>query len=337
MRYVNSLDIKEVQDLQMQLRDSHNHRERQRSQIILMSNQKMNVKSISLALQLSRDTIERCLNRYESKGFRFLKDLPRSGRPCILNESEKKTLVEYFGDFVQDIKVILNRVSHEMGKELSKGTLRAFLRKNKFSYKRIRKIPSLKRDDTAFQFFKEELGHLKVMEDNGEIALFFYDEMGIGLQPCISYGWQPIGKTKGVPSEKSPNITTMGFFNRQNSFIGNQHRGSINSDIVLECFDSFANDIMASENPKKHIVIVDNAPTHTSRAFLSKIKEWKSKNLFVQFIPAYCPELNYIEMLWKQIKYHWMGVDAYKNLETLSQYLDNILNQIGQKYRINFN
>jgi hypothetical protein len=32
-----------------------------------------------------------------------------------------------------------------------------------------------------------------------------------------------------------------------------------------------------------------------------------------------------------------MGVDAYKNLETLSQYLDNILNQIGQKYRINFN
>jgi hypothetical protein len=32
-----------------------------------------------------------------------------------------------------------------------------------------------------------------------------------------------------------------------------------------------------------------------------------------------------------------MGVDAYKNLETLSQYLGNILNQIGQKYRINFN
>jgi transposase len=90
MRYVNSLDIKEVQDLQMQLRDSRDHRERQRSQIILMSNQKMNVKSISLALQLSRDTIERCLNRYESKGFQFLKDLPRSGRPCILNESEKK-------------------------------------------------------------------------------------------------------------------------------------------------------------------------------------------------------------------------------------------------------
>lgn len=90
MRYVKPLTSSDIDILQKQLRDSKNHRERQRSQIILMSNQKMNVKSLSIALQLSRDTIERCLNRYESKGFNFLKDLPRSGRPCILDDSEKK-------------------------------------------------------------------------------------------------------------------------------------------------------------------------------------------------------------------------------------------------------
>ena len=68
----------------------------------------------------------------------------------------KKTLVEYFGDFVQDIKVILNRIATEMGKKLSKSTIRRFLRKHKFGYKRIRKITSLKKDDVAFQFFKQE-------------------------------------------------------------------------------------------------------------------------------------------------------------------------------------
>ena len=77
MRYVKPLRSSDIDILQKQLRDSENHRERQRSQIILISNQKMNVKSLSVALQLSRDTIERCLNRYESKGFNFLKDLPR--------------------------------------------------------------------------------------------------------------------------------------------------------------------------------------------------------------------------------------------------------------------
>ena len=90
MRYVKPLMISDIDNLQKQLRDSTNHRERQRSQIILMSNQKMNVKSLSIALQLSRDTIERCLDRYESKGFKFLKDLPRTGRPCILDDSQKK-------------------------------------------------------------------------------------------------------------------------------------------------------------------------------------------------------------------------------------------------------
>ena len=64
-----------------------------------------------------------------------------------------------------------------------------FLRFNKFSYKRIRKITSLKKNDMAFEFFKQELEHLKLLENNGEIALFFYDEMGFSLNPCVSYGW----------------------------------------------------------------------------------------------------------------------------------------------------
>lgn len=223
-----------------------------------------------------------------------------------------------------------------MGKIISKSTLRAFLRLNKFSYKRIRKITSLKKNDNAFEFFKQELEHLKLMDNNSEIALFFYDEMGLSLEPCVSYGWQPVGKTKGIPAEKSANITTMGFFNRQNSFFGYQMTGSTNSQLVIECFNSFADEINKTQNPKKHIVIIDNAPTHTSSAFMAKIEHWKKRNLFIQFIPAYCPELNYIEILWKHIKYHWMKIDAYKDINTLSIQLDAILNKIGSEYRINF-
>ena len=97
--------------------------------------------------------------------------------------------------------------------------------------------------------------------------------MGLSLEPCISYGWQPIGQTKGVPSEKSANITTMGFYNRQNMFFGYQLAGTSNSNLIIQCFDAFANEINQSKDPKKHVIIVDNAPTHTSIAFLAKIKE----------------------------------------------------------------
>ena len=97
-------------------------------------------------------------------------------------------MIEYFGDFVQNIKVTLNRIAENMGKTISKSTLRAFLRFNKFSYKRIRKVTSLKKNDMAFEFFKQELEYLKFMEDNGEIALFFYDEMGLSLNPYYHNG-----------------------------------------------------------------------------------------------------------------------------------------------------
>ena len=153
--------------------------------------------------------------------------------------------------------------------------------------------------------------------------------------------WLATHRQKGIPAEKSVNITTMRFFNRQNSFFGYQLTGSTNSELVIECFESFADEIIKSQTPKKHtggvpLVIIDNAPRHTSEVFLAKIEHWKKKNLFIQFIPAYCPELNYIEILWKHIKYHWMKIDAYKDINTLSVHLDDILNKIGSEYRINF-
>ena len=83
----------------------------------------------------------------------------------------KKTLIEHFGDFVQDIEVILNPIADKMGKVTSKSTLRFFLRFNKFSYKIIRKITSLKKNDMAVKFFKQELEYLELMKDNGEIVL----------------------------------------------------------------------------------------------------------------------------------------------------------------------
>ena len=94
---------------------------------------------------------------------------------------------------------------------------------------------------------------------------------------CLTDGsplrWQPVGKTQGIPCEKSANITTMGFYNRQNIFFGYQLIGTSDSNLIIKCFDAFANEINQSKNPKKHIVIIDNASTHTSDAFLAKLKE----------------------------------------------------------------
>jgi hypothetical protein len=66
------------------------------------------------------------------------------------------------------------------------------------------------------------------------------------------------------------------------------------------------------------------------------IPKWEEKNLFLWFLPSYSPELNLIELLWKQIKYRWMPLNAYDSFEALTQSLDHVLASIGNKFKIVF-
>lgn len=107
--------------------------------------------------------------------------------------------------------------------------------------------------------------------------------------------------------------------------------GSIDSNVVIECFE-----LMAQQIEKETVIVIDNAPIHTSFEFEEKIQEWERLGLKVYYLPTYCPSLNKIEMLWKKIKYEWLSWEAYKSAKNLCQELDKVLSQIGSKYHITF-
>ncbi len=123
----------------------------------------------------------------------------------------------------------------------------------------------------------------------------------------------------------------MGFINRNNQLESFIVKGSINSDVVIACFDSFSETIT-----NKTIVIIDNASIHTSKAFNENINKWEEKGLFVKRLPPYSPELNIIEILWRFIKYQWLPFSSYNSLKNLIVELENVLINVGGKFRINF-
>ena len=188
-----------------------------------------------------------------------------------------------------------------------------------------------KRNQLAFSLFKNFLNALFKCEEAGEIDLFFFDESNFSLSPSVPYGWVEITKDIELPSSKSKNISVLGFINRANNLYSYTCEGSVNSDVVIACFDDFAKSL------KKHtVVIIDNAPTHTSKKFQEKIKEWNSKGLFISNLPPYSPELNLIEILWRFIKYKWINLAAYQSYSKLVIELEMILNNVGEKFRIDF-
>ena len=126
-------------------------------------------------------------------------------------------------------------------------------------------------------------------------------------------------------------INVLGFIDRECHFESYVFEGSVNSDVVISCFNEFSKKL-----DKKTVVLIDNAPTHTSHAFLDNIENWEKQNLFIQNIPAYSPELNKIEILWRKIKYEWLNFSAYESFASLKESLNHILANIGLDYRINF-
>ncbi|MEL7196627.1 MAG: IS630 family transposase [Bacteroidota bacterium] len=224
---------------------------------------------------------------------------------------------------------LLDYVSKKFHKTVSVWTIGRILKEAGFVWKRMRKSCKPRRDEVLFAFFKEELRLLKQMEDNDEIELFFFDEAGFSLQPVVPYAWQRIGQTQIIPATQGKNFTVMGMINRKGQFQYQMRDKAPKTDDLIEFFDQF--------NPqKKSIVIMDQASTHTAQKFKEQTQRWKEKNLYIQYLPKASPELNYIEMLWKKIKYQWIPREAYISVDSLKMHLETILDCVGKDYHIHF-
>ena len=188
-----------------------------------------------------------------------------------------------------------------------------------------------KRNPELFEQSRQQLAALIEQARQGQIDLYYFDQSGFTLEPCVPYARQPVGETLEVPCSKSKRLNVLGFMNRDCAFQSFVFEGSINSAVVVGCIDPFAKSI---ERPTA--LIIDNAPVHTSNEFLGNVEGWEEQRLTIVPIASYSPELNLIEILWRKIKYEWMPFSAYESFQSLQENLFEILANIGKTYTMEF-
>lgn len=228
----------------------------------------------------------------------------------------------------------LPKIQAEVGKRFSKSTLKRILHQASYSWRRMRKSLKHKRDALDFQMVQEELLSLWQMEDQDLIELYYCDESGFSLTPCVPYGWQKKGNTILLPADQKKRINVLGFLKRDQTFEAFTCDKSIDTKTVIACMDAFVEQRKRSDIPA--YVIIDNAPVHNSILFREQEKRWEAQNIIIKRLPTYSPELNLIEILWKKMKYEWISLDAFQSLKKLQEELESICKNIGGKYTINF-
>ena len=107
--------------------------------------------------------------------------------------------------------------------------------------------------------------------------------------------------------------------------------GSVDTSVIIACFDQLSTQIA-----KRSDVLLDHAPMHRSKAFMAQMPRWVRQGLIVKYLPAYAPELNLIEILWRFIKYYWLPFSAYTSFQGLYKAVEDILTRFGTDYTITF-
>jgi transposase len=317
--------------LEKTMHEDPSFRARSRAHSLLLSAAGTTIKAIAKAYQVHRVTVSAWIQKWEQHGVQSLHDQPRSGRPSKLTPDEQALAQHYIKEEPRSLKRVGERFAHKTEKRLSLSTLKRLAKKARLRWKRVRKSLKKLRDPDAFAQCQRELAALQKQEDEGKIALYYFDEAGFALDPTIPYAWQEPNSVIELPAMRYGRINVLGFMNRNNDLHAFLFEQSIHTGVVMACFDAFCQTIT-----KQTVVVVDNASIHRSEEFEDRIPYWKKRGLIITYLSPYSPELNLIEILWRRIKYTWLPFSAYECLNALSEALETILSQVGSEYQITF-
>ena len=285
--------------------------------VLLMLDQGISPEVIAISLGIDNSTVFRYQNTFQEKGLDFYlgnRYVAYSGK--LSQEQEDLLIQELTDDLYISSKEVAQYILHTFSVEYtSKGVVK-LLHRLGFVYKKTSVVPS-KGDAEAQRKFLEEFQAL--MDGLGpEQVVYFNDGVHPQHNTRADYGWIPKGKTFEMPSNPGRRrINLNGALNAKDATdIVIREEERINAESVKKLWDT-----LGERNPGKTIYnICDNAPYYHSK----EIKQYLIDNPKVRiiYLPAYSPNLNLIERLWKFLR---KQVTSYYFYEHYAEFRQAIL------------
>ena len=169
------------------------------------------------------------------------------------------------------------------------------------------------------------------MSERGRLDLFYGDESGVSLEPCVPYAWQFADEQVSMPAAKGGHLNCLALLARDGRCLARTTAGAITGAFVAEQLDQ-----LSLRLTRPTVVVLDNAPIHHGRAVRQRRDAWQGRGLFVFYLPTYSPHLNIAEVLWRKLKYEWLRPEDYADEGTLHLQVWLALKAVGRSLMIHF-
>ena len=311
----------------------HPHaRTRRRAQGVRMLGQGMTLQQVADEFEVHLNSVEHWRQCWLRMGLVGLYEGRHSGRPPKLSRQQQRELGQLADDESSSSGSMLRRWHAQRRQRLSRDTLKRYLKRMGFCYKRCRLSLKKQRDQEAFERAQGVMASLRVMAQAGQCDLLYFDEAGFGPNPPIQYGWMRIGQTRcAAPGAHRQRVNVLGALHHDHSLTWRMHDKRMVREDVMAFFDELA----AQPHAVPRIVVLDNAGIHKGEPMEEKRQQWEQQGLYLYYLPPYSPELNRIEILWKQAKYFWRRF-LYLTGDSLRDEVRSIMKNYGKAFTINF-
>lgn len=196
-------------------------------------------------------------------------------------------------------------VTSKRGRSVSRSTLYRILKAARLGWKKCKKL-LIKADPNKRATFIEQFQTLFERMCRGEIRIVYVDESHFHQDLDLGYTWAPVGQTVWRESNSPPlsaRINWYGAYDFSQGLAFIWHEGKCNGEHTAQFLQRLVEQL---DSACPLVIIWDGAPWHRS-----KLARNQAKALGIELIqlPAYSPDLNPIEGLWK-----WMREEVTQHI-----------------------
>ena len=308
-----TLTAEELQELRAAHREAVKHKDARAAykiNAVILLGSNWSAEEVAEALLLDDETPRNYVKKYQERGFKGLIETFHLGGVSKLSAGQTRQLcMELDNTLYTSAKAVCFYVQEQFNQTYTISGMADLLHRLNYVYKKPKLVPA-KADPQAQEIFLKQFADF--MENKGKTeAVFFVDAVHPVHNTVASHGWIRKGREKELESNTGrERFNIHGAMNAETletTIIASED--NVNGDSTILLFEQLENLYPLAS---LIYVILDNAKYHFSRA----VQAWlKSSRIKLVFLPAYSPELNLIERLWKVFKKQVMYNKYYKTFE----------------------